>query len=77
MDFCRRPDGCCSTASRGGPACASTAGVVEGGEIPVHYDPMLAKVIASAETREAAIAAAGRGAARLPDPRRDGRTSRS
>ena len=30
------------------------SGVVEGGEIPVHYDPMIAKVIASGETREVA-----------------------
>jgi acetyl/propionyl-CoA carboxylase alpha subunit len=30
-------------------------GVVEGSEVPVHYDPMIAKVIAWAETRGAAI----------------------
>jgi acetyl-CoA carboxylase biotin carboxylase subunit len=30
------------------------SGVVEGGEIPIHYDPMIAKVIASGETREVA-----------------------
>jgi len=38
------------------PGIRIDAGVVEGGDIPVYYDPMMAKVIASAETREAAIA---------------------
>jgi acetyl/propionyl-CoA carboxylase alpha subunit len=37
------------------PGIRIDAGVVEGGEVSVYYDPMLAKVIASAETREAAI----------------------
>ena len=31
------------------------SGVVEGGEVPVTYDPMLAKLIVQAETRAAAI----------------------
>jgi 3-methylcrotonyl-CoA carboxylase alpha subunit len=35
------------------------SGVVEGDEISVHYDPLLAKVIALAETRELAIARLG------------------
>ena len=48
---CRRPGGCCSTASPTAPASASTAGVVEGGEVTVHYDPMLAKLIVHAPTR--------------------------
>ena len=34
------------------------SGVVEGDEITVHYDPLLAKLIAHAETRDAAIARA-------------------
>jgi acetyl/propionyl-CoA carboxylase alpha subunit len=38
------------------PGIRIDAGVVEGGDVPIHYDPMLAKVIASAETRDAAIA---------------------
>ena len=38
------------------PGVRVDAGVVEGGEVSVHYDPMLAKVIASGETREIAIA---------------------
>jgi acetyl/propionyl-CoA carboxylase alpha subunit len=38
------------------PGVRVDAGVVEGGEISVHYDPMIAKVIASGETREAARA---------------------
>jgi acetyl/propionyl-CoA carboxylase alpha subunit len=38
------------------PGIRIDAGVIEGGDVSIHYDPMLAKVIASAETREAAIA---------------------
>jgi acetyl/propionyl-CoA carboxylase alpha subunit len=38
------------------PGVRVDSGVAEGGEVSVHYDPMLAKVTASAETREAAIA---------------------
>ena len=30
------------------------SGIAEGAEVSVHYDPLLAKVIASAETRELA-----------------------
>jgi 3-methylcrotonyl-CoA carboxylase alpha subunit len=41
-----------------GPGIRVDAGVVEGGEVSVFYDPMLAKVIVSAESREAAIARA-------------------
>jgi acetyl-CoA carboxylase biotin carboxylase subunit len=37
-----------------GPGIRADSGVVEGGEISVHYDPMIAKLIASGETREAA-----------------------
>ena len=51
-DSCRRPARCCSIASRRGPASASTAASTKGGEVPVQYDPMLAKLIASGETRE-------------------------
>ena len=38
------------------PGVRVDAGVVEGGEVPIHYDPMLARVIASGENREVAIA---------------------
>jgi acetyl/propionyl-CoA carboxylase alpha subunit len=38
------------------PGVRVDAGVVEGSEVSVFYDPMLARVIASGETREAAIA---------------------
>jgi acetyl/propionyl-CoA carboxylase alpha subunit len=38
------------------PGVRVDAGVVEGGEVSVHYDPMLGKVIASGETREIAVA---------------------
>ncbi len=37
-----------------GPGIRVDSGVVEGGEIPVHYDPMVAKLIVSGETREVA-----------------------
>jgi acetyl-CoA carboxylase biotin carboxylase subunit len=36
------------------PGVRVDSGVAEGGEISVHYDPMVAKLIASGETREAA-----------------------
>jgi acetyl/propionyl-CoA carboxylase alpha subunit len=36
------------------PGVRVDSGVAEGGEVTVHYDPMLAKLIASAETRDAA-----------------------
>src|SRR5262245_61108475 len=38
------------------PGVRIDSGVAEGGEISVHYDPMIAKVIAAAETREQATA---------------------
>ena len=38
------------------PGVRIDAGVAEGSDVPVHYDPMLVKVIVSAEMREAAIA---------------------
>jgi acetyl-CoA carboxylase biotin carboxylase subunit len=41
-----------------GPGVRVDSGFTEGGEVPVHYDPMLAKVIVHAETRAAAIARA-------------------
>ena len=38
------------------PGVRIDSGVAEGDEVTVHYDPLLAKVIASAETRDLAIA---------------------
>ena len=38
------------------PGVRVDSGVVEGGEVTVHYDPLIAKVIACAETRPLAIA---------------------
>jgi 3-methylcrotonyl-CoA carboxylase alpha subunit len=38
------------------PGVRVDSGVVEGDEVSVHYDPMIAKVIATAETRDLAIA---------------------
>jgi len=40
------------------PGVRVDGGVIEGGAVSVHYDPMLAKVIVHAETRAAAIARA-------------------
>jgi acetyl/propionyl-CoA carboxylase alpha subunit len=37
-----------------GPGIRVDSGVVEGGEVSVHYDPMIAKVIVAGETRDAA-----------------------
>ena len=39
-----------------GPGIRIDSGVVEGGTVSVHYDPLLAKVTALAESRQAAIA---------------------
>lgn len=36
------------------PGVRVDAGVVEGGEVSIHYDPLIAKVTAAGETREAA-----------------------
>jgi acetyl-CoA carboxylase biotin carboxylase subunit len=41
-----------------GPGIRVDSGYAEGHDIPVYYDPLIAKVIASAETRDAAIARA-------------------
>jgi acetyl-CoA carboxylase biotin carboxylase subunit len=38
-----------------GPGVRVDSGVTEGLEVPVHYDPLLAKLIVSAESRDAAI----------------------
>ena len=52
-----------------GPASASTPASRKATTVSVHYDPLLAKVIATAETRERGDRAAVGGAARVPDPR--------
>src|SRR5215216_2588334 len=41
----------------GGTAVRNDTGVTEGGEISIYYDPMIAKLVTHAATREAAIAA--------------------
>jgi acetyl/propionyl-CoA carboxylase alpha subunit len=41
-----------------GPGVRVDAGVIEGSEVPVFYDPLLAKIIVSAESRDAAVARA-------------------
>ena len=75
----RRGSGARISAAGGPPAALpraaaarrarSTRGVAEGDDVSVHYDPLLAKVIASAETRDAGDRPADRRAARLSDPR--------
>jgi acetyl-CoA carboxylase biotin carboxylase subunit len=41
-----------------GPGIRVDAGVEEGGDVPVQYDPLIAKVVVHADTRDAAIARA-------------------
>jgi acetyl-CoA carboxylase biotin carboxylase subunit len=49
-----------------GPGVRVDSGVAETDRVDVHYDPLLSKVIASAETREAAIARATNALAAYP-----------
>jgi acetyl-CoA carboxylase biotin carboxylase subunit len=42
----------------GGPGIRVDSGVLEGSTVPVNYDPLLAKLTVSAETRDAAVARA-------------------
>jgi propionyl-CoA carboxylase alpha chain len=44
-------------ASLDGVTVRNDTGVTEGGEISIHYDPMIAKLVTHAPTREAAVAA--------------------
>ena len=44
----------------GGAAVRNDTGVTEGGEISIYYDPMIAKLVTHAPTREAAIEAQSR-----------------
>jgi acetyl-CoA carboxylase biotin carboxylase subunit len=48
------------------PGIRVDSGVEEGGEVPVQYDPMLAKLVACGETRDAAIARALAGLRAFP-----------
>jgi acetyl/propionyl-CoA carboxylase alpha subunit len=52
--------------NRPAPASASIPGVTEADRVDVHYDPLLSKVIVSAETRDAAIARATNALAAYP-----------
>ena len=60
---CRRPASCwrCNFRAR---ACASIPAWRQGGEVTPYYDPMIAKMIAHAPTREAGARPAGRRARR-------------
>ena len=49
-----------------GPGLRVDSGVVEGDSIAVHYDPLIAKLVAYAETREAAIGRAAAALRRFP-----------
>ena len=51
---CKRSSPASQRSAR--PACASTTGVYEGGEIPIHYDSMICKLIAVGADRASAIA---------------------
>ena len=55
--FCRSRARCCSIASRQGRAFAWTAAFGKATTIPVHYDPLVAKLIVSAESRALALRA--------------------
>ena len=55
---------------RAGPGCASTPASAQGDEVGLRYDPLLAKVIAHAEDRDACVGPAAGGA------RRDARAGR-
>jgi acetyl-CoA carboxylase biotin carboxylase subunit len=39
----------------GGPGVRDDSGVLEGGEVPIHYDPLVSKLVVWAESREEAI----------------------
>jgi len=39
----------------GGPGVRDDSGVFEGGEVPIHYDPLVSKLVVWAESREEAI----------------------
>jgi acetyl-CoA/propionyl-CoA carboxylase biotin carboxyl carrier protein len=43
-----------------GPGIRVDSGVAEGDTVPVHYDPLVAKLVVSGETRQAALARAER-----------------
>jgi propionyl-CoA carboxylase alpha chain len=43
--------------SQGGTTVRNDTGVTEGGEISIHYDPMIAKLVTHGPTRDAAVAA--------------------
>lgn len=49
-----------------GPGIRIDSGVAEGGTVPVHYDPLLAKLTVAAESREAALARAHAALRRFP-----------
>jgi acetyl-CoA carboxylase biotin carboxylase subunit len=50
----------------GGPGVRIDSGVIEGGSVPVHYDPLLAKLTATADSRDAALARALAALKRFP-----------
>ena len=51
-----------------GPGIRFDAGIAEGAEVPVHYDPLLGKLIAHADSRDRAIARAIEGLRCARDP---------
>lgn len=53
---CRSPGRITSLVEPSGPGIRVDSGVYEGWEVAIHYDPLLAKMVVWAETRERAIA---------------------
>jgi acetyl-CoA carboxylase, biotin carboxylase subunit len=53
--FCPSPGKITRLLQPAGPGIREDCGVYEGWEVPLDYDPMLSKLVAFAETREAAI----------------------
>jgi acetyl-CoA carboxylase, biotin carboxylase subunit len=53
--FCPSPGKITRLLQPAGPGIREDCGVYEGWEVPLEYDPMLSKLVAFAETREAAI----------------------
>jgi acetyl-CoA carboxylase biotin carboxylase subunit len=55
QNFMPSPGRITALRAPGGPGVRDDSGVYEGYEVPVHYDSLLSKLVAWAETREAAI----------------------
>ena len=54
--FMPSPGRIASLRAPGGPGVRDDSGVYEGASVPIHYDPLVSKLVVWAESREAAIA---------------------